>query len=190
MAFLGIKIPTATARLLSNIEVPGENIGVHEMHVTILLFDDNWPITEFAKSLEAAYDIISDTKPFTATVKEITCFPAREGKPFPIIAPVVSDELHDLYKKLKRKFNKKDIEFDKKFKDYKPHITLSYDDKELKKFKIEPVEFVVQELVLFGGDQGDSRIFTTFPLKSPDRKKNSMLLQKIDAFYKMAQNSE
>lgn len=189
MAFLGIKIPVETARLLADVDLPGKKVGVHEMHITILLFEDNWPISEISKALETAYDVVSKIKPFRVKTKKISCFPAKEGRPYPIIALMESDELQDLAKKLKRHFNKDDIDFDKTFKDYKPHITLAYHEKEIKDCKIEPVEFTVHEIVLFGGDHGDSRIFITFPLKSPEKKsKHSVLLQKAEIFYKLAQN--
>jgi 2'-5' RNA ligase len=184
MALLGISIPTASARLLADLDVPGERTGVHEMHITILLFEDNFPIAEIAKSLEAAYDIIKKTEPFTVKIKKIISFEPKEGKPHPVVALVESDELHDLCQKLRRKFNKEDIEFDKTFKKYNPHITLSYADKEIKPFKIDPVEISVQELVLLGGNHGDSRIFITFPLKSPE--KHGMLLRKCELLEKFA----
>lgn len=189
MAFLGIKIPAETGRLLKDIEVPGEKTGIHEMHITILLLEDNLPISEIAKSLEAAYDIISKTKPFKAKIDKIACFPKHENHPYPIIAHVKSDELNELQKKLKRKFNKEDIDFNKKFKKYQPHITLSYADKEIEEFKIEQVEFMIQEIMLFGGDHSDSPVFITFPLKGPKKHKHSFLLQKIDMFHKMALNT-
>lgn len=187
MAFLGVKIPVSTARLLSDIDVPGKKTGVHEMHITMLLFDDNWPISELAKSMETAYDIVSETKPFIVSLEEVSCFPKREDHPCAIIAPVVSDDLHDLNEKLRKEFDKNDIEFDKKFKEYKPHVTLSYSEEEIKAFKLDPLKFSVEEIILFGGDHGDSRIFVTMPLKGPEKKKNSELLRQIDLFCKMAE---
>lgn len=189
MAFLGIKIPLGAARLLSEVEVPGKRTGMHEMHITILMFEDNWPISEIASALETAYDVISKIEPFTVKTKKISCFPPKEGKPHPIIALVESKKLHELNKKLRKKFNKDKIDFDKTFKDYNPHITLSYADKEIKDIKIDPVEITVHELVLFGGDHSDQRIFITFPLKGPGQKKHGMLLQKCEMFEKWANNS-
>lgn len=80
------------------------------------------------------------------------------------------------------------IEFSKTFKDFKPHITLAYADDEIDECKIDKVECVINELVLWGGDHGDDRIFITFPLKGPEKQKHAVLLQKIDIFYKMANN--
>jgi len=186
MALLGIPIPITAARLLSDIDIHGKKVGTHEMHITILLFEDDFPISEIAKSLETTYDVVSKIDPFTIKIKKISCFPPKEGKPHPIIALVESEELHDLCKKLRRKFNKDGIDFDKTFKKYNPHITLSYADKEIKEFKIDPVEIVVQELVLLGGNHGDTRLFITFPLKSPE--KHGALLRKCKILEKWGED--
>lgn len=188
MAFLGIKITNECGRLLKAIDVPGEKEGPSEYHITILCFEDNWPITEISKALEATYKIISDIKPFLIKTNKVKCFPKRENKPCPIICSVDSDDLHDLNEKIKKEFDKQDIYYSKVFKDYKPHITLAYADKEIEEFEIDPIEFSVQEIILWGGDMGDDRVFITFPLKSPERKKHSYLLQKVELFYKLASN--
>ncbi len=189
MAFLGIRIPQETGRLLTGLDVPGEATAVSEMHITMLLFEDNWPVSEIAKSLEVVYDVVSKMKPFRVTFDKVTCFPKR-GEKCAVIAPVKSDELHELRDKLAEKFEKEDIDFSKQFKDFKPHITLAYHDEEIDEFKIDDVDFTVQELVLWGGDHGDDRIFITFPLKGPERHKHSFLEQKVDVFYKLAQKPQ
>lgn len=189
MAFLGIRIPQETGRLLTGLDVPGTATAVSEMHITMLLFEDNWPVSEIAKSLEVVYDVVSKMKPFRVTFDKVTCFPKR-GEKAAIIAPVKSDELHELRDKLAKEFDKENIDFSKNFKDFKPHITLAYHDEEIDEFKIDKVEFQVQELVLWGGDHGDDRIFVTFPLKSPEKHKYSFLMQRIDLFEKLAQKPE
>lgn len=188
MAFLGIKVPHPTARLLSGIDIPGEKEGTAELHITILCFEENWPISEISKALESTYEVISKVKPFLVKVDSIGCFPKREDKPCPIIAKVESKDLHKLCDELKKKFDKDEIEYSKTFKDYKPHITLSYDDKEIDEFKIDNVEFSVPEIVLWGGDHGDDRIFITFPLQGPEKQKHALLIQKANIFYKIAGN--
>lgn len=187
MAFLGIRIPHETGRLLAGIDVPGEKEGASEYHITLLCFDENWPISEIAHALEATYDVVSKVKPFIAMTEEVTCFP-KHGDTAAIVAKVKSAELHELRDKLAKEFEKCKIEFSKTFKDYKPHITLAYNEDEIDEFKIDPVEFSIQELVLWGGDHGDDRIFITFPLKGPEKQKHSLLLQKADIFYKLAHN--
>ena len=190
MAFLGIKVPSEVGRLISGLEVPGEKESPSEYHITILCFEDNWPISEISKAMETAYDVISKVEPFLVKAKEVSHFPPREGHPVPIIAPVKSEELQDLHKKLAKAFDADQINFKKTFKDFKPHITLAYSEEEPDDFKIEPaIEFMVNEAVLFGGDHGDERIFITFPLKGPARKKHATLLQKVEMFEKIASSS-
>jgi 2'-5' RNA ligase len=189
MAFLGIRIPHEMGRLISKLKVPGDKQSPSEYHITILCFEDNWPLSELTKSLEATYQVVSKIVPFGVKAKKVSHFPPREGKPTPIIAPVDSDDLQDLRKKLARQFQKDNIEFDKTFKEYKPHITLAYSEEGHDDYKIDPpIEFVVNELVLWGGDSGDDRLFITFPLKGPEKIKRSLLLQKTDLFYKLAHN--
>jgi 2'-5' RNA ligase len=191
MAFLGIKVPVETGRLLKGIDVPGESESPSEYHITLLCFEDNWKISEVSRSLEATYDVISEIKPFLVKTELVTSFPKREGKPIPIIAKVESKDLHDLREKLAKKFDKEKIEFSKVFKDFKPHITLAYDGEndKFEDLKIDPVEFSVQEIVLWAGDHGDDRLFITFPLQGPtSSKKSSFLLQKANMFAKIANN--
>lgn len=186
MAFLGIKISHEIGRLLSGIEVPGKKEGIADFHITLLCFEDNWAISEISRALEATYDVVSKVKPFLVKTEVISCFPKREDNPCPIIAKIESKELHQLNNKLKKKFDQEKIGYSKTFKDYKPHITLSYADQEIKDFKIDPQEFSVQELVLWGGDHGDDRVFITFPLKGPEKQKHALLRDKIELFEKMA----
>ncbi len=186
MAFLGIRVPHEAGRLLTNIEVPGKVVAPSEMHITLLHFEENWPISEMVKAIETTYDIVSKIKPFRVMTEEVICFPKREGQAA-IVAPVKSAELHELREQLAKEFDKAKIDFSKTFKDYKPHITLSYNDEEIDEFDIDPIaEFVVQEIVLWGGDHGDDRIFVTFPLKGPEKQKHALLLQKAVLFEKLA----
>jgi 2'-5' RNA ligase len=188
MAFLGIRVPVEVGRLIAGLDVPGEKETTSEYHITILCFEDNWPISEIAKATEATYEVISKVKPFLVKSSKVSHFPAHEGTT-PIIAPVESDELHEIHDKLRKEFDKCGIDYKKTFKDYKPHITLAYAKDEHDDFKIDPeIEFSVNEVVLWGGDHADDRIFITFALKGPERQKNSLLLQQVEVFEKIAAN--
>lgn len=88
---------------------------------------------------------------------------------------------------MSKAFDKSKIDFKKTFKEYKPHITLAYSDNEHDDFTIKPaIEFIVNEAVLWGGDEGDSRLFTTFQLKVPGRKKSEALYNKVEVFERLA----
>src|SRR5579859_276582 len=188
MSFLGIRITPDVGRLLQNLQVPGDLETPSEYHITLLCFDDDWAISKIAQALEATYDIVSQINPFQVTGKKISHFsPMEKDKPVPIIIPIESKELMGLHKKLAKKFDDQGLEFKKTFKEYKPHITLAYSKDGFDDFKIDPtIEFTVNELVLWGGDNGDERVFITFPLKGPERKKKSDLFSKIDNLNKLA----
>lgn len=188
MSFLGIKIPNECGRLLSTLDVAGEKESPSSYHITLLHFEDNFPIPEIAKALETTYDIISKIKPFTITVNTIGCFKPKEDKPVPIIAKIKSDDLSNLRKKLADAFDKCNIDFSKRFPDFKPHITLSYADELVDDYKIDSLDIAINEVVLWGGNNGEDRVFITFPFKisEEEKQKHSSLLNKIDIFYKLA----
>lgn len=187
MAFIGIKLNTEVSRLFRNIDVPGKKYAESEYHITVVCFADEWPVKEVSKAMQAAYEVIKDFQPFHIKTKKITCFPKREDKPVPIIAEIESKEIHELNKQLKKSFDKSKVDYKKDFKDFKPHITLSYAEDEIKPIRIEPVEFHAHEVILFGGDEGDSRLFITFPLKGTSAsKKIAHLNQSVDIYYKLA----
>jgi 2'-5' RNA ligase len=188
MAFLGIRIPHETARLLAQIEVPGDKTATSEMHITLLHFQKEWPITELTKSLEATYEVVSKFHPFLAKINKVTSFPKNPEGKLPIIGRVDSDDLMKLRKKLAENFDDSDIDFSKTHKDFKPHVTLAYSEEKPDEEKFHPVEFVVSEIVLWGGDHGDDRIFVTFPLAGPAMDKNALLVKQIEIFEKLASN--
>jgi len=186
MALIGIKINHEIVRTLKNLDVPGNRTQDDEYHITIACFEDDVTMETILKAIKSAYDIVNNTKPFLISTEEITCFPKRENNPCAIIAKVNSEELHKLNNKIKSAFDEDEVEYSKLFKDYKPHITLSYHDEEIKSSKIEPVEFMVHEIVIFGGNNGDDKFCVTIPLKSSEYKKHSNLINKLDNFNKLA----
>lgn len=188
MAFIGIRILPEIGRSLAGVKVPGNKEDSSEYHITILCFEKDWAISEIAKAMEATYNVVSKIKPFKVKTNSVKSFPKREGEDVAVVAEIESPALHKLNEKLKKEFDKTDVSYSKLFKDYNPHITLSYADKEIKKFDIDEVEFTVQEIVLWGGDHGDDRIFITFPLNDPKKLSKSLLIQKADIFLKLANN--
>ncbi len=191
MAFLGIRVPHETGRLLSKVDVPGEKVSTSEMHITLLHLGDEWPVAELCKALEPTFEVISKTQPFLVKMESATHFPKgpNSDSKFPIISRVSSKELHELRDELAKAYDDKKIEFSKLHKDYKPHVTLSYSDDEPDDVEFDhSVEFVVSEVVLWGGDHGDDRIFVTFPLAGPEKTKHAVLLQKAEIFEKIADN--
>lgn len=187
MAFLGIKIPSQVGRLLKSIDVSGEKIPDSEYHITIAMFGDDWPVSEAAKALEVTFDVLKNIKPFKIKTNKLTCFPGGDNG-VPIIAKVDSKELQTVNDKLKESYDKENIDYSKIHKDFKPHITLSYSDKKIDDEKFEEIEFIVHELVLWCGDNGDDRLFVTFPLENKQNKKHSFLINKTNVFYTLARD--
>ncbi len=185
MSFLGIKINPDIARQLSTIEVPGIPETASEYHITILCFEKDFSIDHIANAVKATYNVVQDVKPFTLTLEQITSFPKFEDNPIPIIASNSSDELQNLRTKLCHEFDELKIPYNKKFKEYKPHITLAYAEQDsFDDFEIDKIEFSVHDLVLFGGDHGDDRLFVNFQLQKP--KKHAYLHTNINLFEKFS----
>jgi len=187
MALLGIKVPQSVAKTLRQIDTPGKKEDSSDFHITLLIFNEHMSVSEVAKSVEAIGNAIKNVNPFKLKLNKVSCFPKREDNPVPIIMPIESKELQDLQSKLKKALKKHKVDFDTKFKEYRPHITLSYDENEVDDFKIDKEEFTVDEIILWSGDEGldEKELFVTFPLSSKN-KKHSSLLRRIEYFYKIA----
>jgi 2'-5' RNA ligase len=162
MAFIGIKVPHETARLLSEVEVPGTRESPSSFHVTLLFLGSKVPVETLAEALKATLSVTTQTRPFTVSTSRVTAFPKGDDG-FPIICPVSSDALHDLQAKLRASYDAAGIEYSKRFPEYKPHVTLSYSEKEVEERRIPTVEWGAHECVLWGGDEGDRRLIMSFP---------------------------
>ncbi len=160
MAFIGFRVPADTAQLFKSIDVPGDREQFS--HITILNFGDEMSLEDIGRGMEVAYGIVSKTKPFMVRTNKVTCFPGGDDG-VPIICPVESEALHDLWAKLRDGFDDAGIPFSKKFPVYKPHVTLSYAPEPIKDRSISPIEWGAHELVLWGGDGGDRGIAVHMP---------------------------
>lgn len=190
MALLGIKVPQSIARTLRQIDAPGKKEDSSDFHITLFVFNEDMSVSDVAKSVEAVSNAIKDIDPFKLKLNKVSCFPKREDKPVPIIMPIDSEDIQNLHSKLKKSLKKHKVEFNDTFKEYRPHITISYDENEVEDFKVDKEEFLVEEIILWSGNEGlnEKELFVTFPLCSK-KKKNSSLLRRIEYFYKMAMRS-
>jgi 2'-5' RNA ligase len=168
MAIVGFALPHATARILSEIEVPGTKEPVENFHITMLMLDDEAPIGAIADAMEAAYQVASRVRPFTVRVDRITSFPGNPDG-VPVICPIESPELHEVWESLKTAFDERNIGYSKKYPVFKPHVTLSYSEEPFEDRVIHPVEWGAHELVVWGGDRGDRRVVVSLPFSLLDR---------------------
>lgn len=166
MAFIGIAVPHATARLFGEIDVPGDKSAVGAMHITIMYVGKNVAIDVLGKAMEATYAVASKTRPFTVRASRVASFPIDpdDEDGHPVIARVDSDALHTFRNALVASFDELGVEYDNKFPVYRPHVTLSYADEAVEEFTIPTLEWGAHEIVLWGGDTEDRRLSITFPL--------------------------
>lgn len=169
MSFVGIRIPHEVGRLFSHIPVPGEKVPTDEMHVTLLYIGKATPLEMIGRAVVAAAEVAEAVRPFRLQVSKSTCFPKNDDG-VPIICPVESPDLHELNSQLKAAFDKHNVDYSKKFPDYKPHVTLSYASDLIQEESFaEPLEWSAYEMVLWAGDSGDDRVSATFPFAFPKK---------------------
>lgn len=181
MAMICVKIPTDFSKVLSKIEVPGTKEPLDDIHITLLYLDKNVDFEILQKCNKALNEVTQNLEPFSITIKKVSTFPEGEDG-IPIIIPIESKELKKLNMDLKKEFDKNDIEYSKKWKEFKPHITLSYSKDKMKDFKIPELSFTVSEIMLWGGDSGKQKMTTIFPLSIEAGFKHLGLLKSAQMF--------
>ncbi len=186
MPLLGIKIPKNISDILSKLDVPGIKEDSSGYHITLLYFK----VASIKDILEAAEEILELTSKspiFNIKFDNIECFPEGDDG-VPIICPVVSDDLFSFHKKLKTKIDKTNLDYSKKFPEYKPHITLSYNKEKIKSFELEPIEYSVSEIIFWCGDNMDEKMTITFPLNI-EKKANMHLFEICKMYEKIIKDS-
>jgi 2'-5' RNA ligase len=171
MAFLGLCLPHETARLLGGLDVPGKKEPASSFHVTLFYFGEGLDIEALTKIIGVTYGITSNTKPFTVRTNRVASF-NKGPDGVPIICHVESDFLYDLRDKIKTVYEVAGIEFSNKFPEFRAHTTLAYAEEEgFVEQRIPTVEWGAHELVLWGGDDGDTLLVTHFPFALGDLDK-------------------
>ncbi len=185
MAFIGLSIPETVSKKLSKIKVPGDKENPEDYHITLIHFEEKHSPKEILKIIEIVSEITSKIKPFDIKTAKLTSFPKFEDNPIPIIVKVESRELHKLQEKLKNKLIEENIEFSKTFKEFKPHITLSYLEAETFKDKnIEELVMEMKELTYFGGEYKNNYLKVDFKLGHG----NQSLKKKAEMFEGLAKS--
>ncbi len=173
MAALMIPLPEETARVLSEIQVPGKKVDQGSSHITVLYLGKNVPVERIAVMIPVLFSITSETAPFAVSTSHVTTFPSNPDDGTPIIARIESEPLHALRKKLCAALDKAGVEYDKKYPEYKPHTTLAYDpDPDTHgsaDLDIPEITWGAHEIVLWGSDQGTGRLVVKFPFSIPGK---------------------
>ena len=162
MSLIGLRVPHETARLLGDIEVPGQRESTSELHITMIYLGKEVPVETLADAMVAVHEVTSRTRPFTVGTSLLTCFKKNDDG-VPIICKVESEALHALQAQLKATLRARNIPFIDKYPEYKPHVTLAYAEDTIEDRPIHSIEWGAHELILWGGDTGDQRLIVTFP---------------------------
>lgn len=169
MAILGLRTPHDVARLLGQIDVPGERVSGEEKHLTLIHFGKNIPIDTISRAMVAAYEVASSTVPLALRIAEVKCFEQEEDGT-PVVCPVEGDATYTLWGSLCKALDKAGVAYSKKWPIFVPHITLSYAKEPQEPFPVGPFEWSAYEMVLWGGDSGDERVSVTFPFSLPGKE--------------------
>lgn len=181
MAMIAIPVPESVGRLFRSIEVPGERDNSD--HITMFYLGDNLSINKIVKIIPVVYKLVSELEPFLITTRKIVTFP-KGDKGYPVIAPVEGANLHEIRKKLKRAFDSKGIEYNNKFPEYKPHVTLSYSKKKPKHIRLPKTQWQVNEIAIYGGDSCDEKIFVKLPLGLKIIERKAAYIDQLASLYK------
>jgi 2'-5' RNA ligase len=164
VAALMFPLPEETARVLGELDVP-EGTPEHNKHITVVYIGKDVPIERIASLLPVLFDVTSKTLPFSAATDHVTTFPAGDDG-VPVIAKVSSPELHAFRASICQAMDDAGIDYDKKFPDYKPHVTLTYAKDPETEFELEipEIRWMCSELTLWGSNRGTGRLVVSFPM--------------------------
>jgi len=171
MAFIGIKLPEGAARVLHRIDgIPGDRVPRDHAHVTMVFLGDEVPFTVLNRVIEVIAKLGETTQPFPCYTSLVSTFPSdsdSDSDTVPIICRVNSNELHDLQARLCKELDKARVPYSKKYPEYKPHTTLAFAPSKNAEVwhdrTIPTVSWGVNEITLWGGDEGDERLVVTVP---------------------------
>lgn len=163
MAILGIKVPDEIAKYLDRIEAPGEKVPRSDKHITLLYLGDDVSLEEIGHIVATTGRLTEEFPPFDVEISEVSTFPEGD-QGFPVICPVVSDELQRLHDELAVSCDEDGIEYSKKFPTYKPHVSLSFSPTPFEGHEFRALTWTCADIVLWAGEESDHRIATTFEL--------------------------
>lgn len=155
-------VPNEVSRILRELRVPGT--PETQSHVTVIHFGDDIPVEQVANILPVVYQVTSSTRPFSMMSRTVGTFdPGDNGTP--VIAFVESPDLHRLRERLLGALDAAGISYSTKFKEYRPHVTITYSEENLKGFEhsFTPVSWGAYELSLWGANRGDGELVVAFP---------------------------
>lgn len=152
MSMIALKIPLDISDKLSKIKVDGKKESPEEYHITMFYFDGKLKIDDVCKITKTMNSVLGRFSPPKISFKEVSYFPKGDDG-FPVVVPILSDDLIEVRKSLAKAFDKEKINYSKKWPEFKPHLTLAYSKKEPTDQKVDKSSWSATELVLYAGDK-------------------------------------
>lgn len=183
MAMLAINIPVNISRMLQEINVPSEIIRQdYADHITCFYFE-KFDTEDILKIIPVILNITKSINVFNISVDSYKSFP--EGKyGWPVICEIESKELNKLRDKIKKEFDKNDIEYSKKFPKFIAHTTLSYVKEKVKNKKIDEIIWPVNNISLYCGEDNKEKLYIEFQFEGNKEKYSSDCLNEIAEYFK------
>ncbi len=187
MAFLGIRVPEEIANVLSRLDVSGTKEPRDEMHVTMLL-TDNDDVDALMLAIRTTMEVTRGCRPVQLTTSLVTSFPSDQD--IPVIAKVESPALHELQERIKQEWAAKGVEFSNKFHEYNPHCTLAYSPagSQVTDQTFDAITWTATHLEMWCGRHDDSGMNVLFPLHETENVEASLKL--IEAAFRLAAVSD
>ena len=138
--------------MADQIDVPGQRDPSD--HITMFFLGKELSIDTIGKLVPIIHKVTSELRPFMVSCKRITTFPKGDNG-YPVIAQLQAPQLQEIREKIKRIFERKGINYDETHAEYNPHVTLSYSKKKPKNISFPKIQWQINELALFGGDDHD-----------------------------------
>jgi len=176
-AMIAIECPENISYIIRNLDISGKCLKEeNNHHITMFYFPDNIEMEKVLKIIPIVYDVVNKVKPFIINTSNYKSFPKGKNG-YPIVAQIKSKELIKLRNDIKKAFIKNDIEFDQKFPNYIPHLTLKYNEKQCDG-KFNEVAWPVNNIKFYCGDKNKEQMLVEFPFGNLI-KKSSLFIDKL-----------
>lgn len=181
-AMLAINVPTNISNILQEIDLPGNIVRKDASDHITLFYMEKFDIDDILKIIPIVYEVVGKIKSFNIGIDSYSSFP--EGKyGFPIICKVKNKDLIKMRNKIKKALDDNDIKYSTKFKEFIPHLTISYQSKECKNKKIDEIIWPVKNIALYCGDSNNQTLYIEFPFGSNKEKYSSECLDYMSGHF-------
>lgn len=166
MAFVWIPVPAQVSSKFLELTNEEKKTDHAEMHVTVFFLGKNTDRKQLLLAVEACSNVAEKFQPFSVIGAMLSSFPENPDHKsgVPIIVRLISNDLMMLREHLRLEFKKLGVEYDTKFLDYKPHVTIAYGSIQLNPKPIDPIKWENSKIVISGNGSMRDQFFTEMKL--------------------------